>query len=570
MGGIFGIVDPDGTDPEWVRDRVTSAASHRGAARVVDTKFGVVGAFLDSRMSEGTGSRGGIELLDGWIEPLDQPQEPESNGFDGSSLARSLTHSPADRLSPVNGEFAFAHLGQGGLLLARDPVGIRPLFWSIDGRRVAFGPDPALLRALGFGSEVVDPRAVSIYLTFGDTMDARTGFTGIWRVPGGHTISFDGTRVRSLRWFRPEVAVTVKTDLDEAAARVRAALAASIGSRAPGQRVALLLTGGRDSGAVAVALADAGYRAECITYRTEPDSEPSEQGLSASLARQLGFGWTNVLVPTSLGEDLIHEMARASGGPLGASLPNGVVLRDAVARARATMVMSGEGGDLFQAPPLAASDLLLRGRFGLAFRTIRAYGEAWVYPPSAVARWMLHALKVSVPGVYDIGRDDVPPWVVHRDVVSLAGKRRSARGALLSALLRCGYSSGPELSERIYAQAGARFSCPLFDLRVVRELLSLPLEHRLPIPEPKPALGRGVLREESTGRVKAKYSPYFVELSRRLQDEHPEAFDPGSPAARLGLVRRSGLSSVGADRWCVDALGLLPLHTWLSTQGEEE
>ena len=225
MGGIFGIVDPDGTDQEWVRDRVTSAAPHRGAARVVDTEFGVVGAFLDSRMSEGTGSRGGIELLDGWIEPLDPPREPEANGFDGPSLVRSLTHLPGHRLSPVNGEFAFAHLGQGGLLLARDPVGTRPLFWSIDGRRVAFGPDPALLRALGFGSEVVDPRAVSIYLTFGDTMDARTGFTGIWRVPGGHTISFDGMRVRSLRWFRPETAVTVKTDLDEAGARVREALA---------------------------------------------------------------------------------------------------------------------------------------------------------------------------------------------------------------------------------------------------------------------------------------------------------------------------------------------------------
>ena len=76
-------------------------------------------------------------------------------------------------------------------------------------------------------------------------------------------------------------------------------------------------------------------------------------------------------------------MARASGGPLGASLPNGVVLRDAVARARATLVMSGEGGDLFQAPPVAASDLLLRGRFGLASRAIRAYDEAWVYPRPA-------------------------------------------------------------------------------------------------------------------------------------------------------------------------------------------
>ena len=78
---------------------------------------------------------------------------------------------------------------------------------------------------------------------------------------------------------------------------------------------------------------------------------------------------------------------------------------------------------------------------------------------------MLHALKVNVPGVYDIGRDDVPPWVVHRDVISLAGKRRSARGALVSALLRCGYGSEREMAERLYAQAGAQYSCPLFDLR---------------------------------------------------------------------------------------------------------
>ena len=88
--------------------------------------------------------------------------------------------------------------------------------------------------------------------------------------------------------------------------------------------------------------------------------------------------------------------------------------------------MSGEGGDLGRRRLRRSDLLLLRGRVGLALRTIRLTATHGCTPCSAVARWMLHALKVNLPGVYDIGRDDVPLVVVHRDVISLAGKRRSA------------------------------------------------------------------------------------------------------------------------------------------------
>ena len=152
------------------------------------------------------------------------------------------------RLSPVNGEFAFARLGRAGssspaillghaLCCGRSMAGASPSARSPP----CFGPSVS-----GQGSSI---RAPYPSTSRSETPSTRTGFTGIWRVPGGHTISFDGVRVKSLRWFRPEKAATVRTDLDEAGTRVREALSAAIGSRASGQRVALLLTGVRDSGA---------------------------------------------------------------------------------------------------------------------------------------------------------------------------------------------------------------------------------------------------------------------------------------------------------------------------------
>ncbi len=99
----------------------------------------------------------------------------------------------------LNGMFAFAiwDARRARLFLARDRLGIKPLYWTMDGRRFGFASEIKALIAGGLCRPRVNPDALTEYLTYQFTMEDRTLFRDVHRLePGCHLMfrPFDDAR----------------------------------------------------------------------------------------------------------------------------------------------------------------------------------------------------------------------------------------------------------------------------------------------------------------------------------------------------------------------------------------
>lgn len=114
-------------------------------------------------------------------------------------------HGP-DCLQKLNGDFAFAiwNASERELFLARDRVGVRPLFYTINNGRLIFGSE---IKALFVDSEIdaaLDPTALNQIFTFWSTLSPRTAFRDIQELPPGSYAIVRGERIEVRRWWNLE------------------------------------------------------------------------------------------------------------------------------------------------------------------------------------------------------------------------------------------------------------------------------------------------------------------------------------------------------------------------------
>lgn len=93
-------------------------------------------------------------------------------------------------LRRLNGQWALAIWDnqQRRLFLARDRLGIRPLFYTVRAGRLVFGSEIKALLALPGVTAEIDPRALEQVFTYWSPLSPRTIFQGIFEVPPGHTL----------------------------------------------------------------------------------------------------------------------------------------------------------------------------------------------------------------------------------------------------------------------------------------------------------------------------------------------------------------------------------------------
>ena len=297
---------------------------------------------------------------------------PFRSTCDTETVLAALSAWGGGGLPRLRGMFALACFDARAqtLTLARDPMGIKPLYWTRATTGgvpcVAFASEiPALLALPGVACEP-DLATVSAYLTtIRTTLDERTMYAGVRTVRPGEVIEFDlsregmPTRTRS-SWPGPveltgDVTSAVRTAVEEAN-RLHARADVSVCG---------LLSGGLDS-AITTLLAQR-HVADLRTYCAgDPDAAPVAgvpQGEDFRFARlvaeRLGMRHTEVPVRR---EDFLRDwpaMVARLGVPM--STPNEVAIH-AVARVLAgdahKVVISGEGADeLFAgyAGPMAAA-----------------------------------------------------------------------------------------------------------------------------------------------------------------------------------------------------------------------
>jgi asparagine synthase (glutamine-hydrolysing) len=570
VSGIFGVFDPEGADAGLV-ETAAGAVSYRGEPEVRGWGRLACGAF--TREGDAPWYREddtSVLVADARIDAAIPGMPVATIGGGGLGLLQAtLSQLGPTGLEGLAAEYAAVSLDlvSGTLLVVRDHVGARPLFWARRAGRFGFACDPKILIALGLATGQLDRDGIISTLAGGSIEANSTGFAGIARVRCGRFLKIDAAgSISGGRWFRPERVPVERMDLREAAARVRSAVCVATEQRAREGPVALTLSSGRDSGSVAVALGVIGIKADCLTLRFDDPGVRDETSAAEKLARAVGHRWRDVSVAARATEADMAQLAKMSGTPLGLQVfPVALALVRALEEIRPRVLMDGHGGEpLLTAPPVAVLDLIRGGHLMTAIRATRGFAIAWGTPYSVTAKEILRAVApVALVEIRERHRR-TPPWLTPIPTVRTK-VRRSARDYVVDALLAG--EPDQELVERMLQPQGVRYTSPLLDLRVTRAALSIPVEHKVPAPEPKPVLRQAFLGDWAASRAKAPQTRYFERLAKSLQDDFPRYFDRGSLSVLNGFTRAEGLVATREQEWLVASLALVPLEAWLRHGG---
>jgi asparagine synthetase B (glutamine-hydrolysing) len=375
---------------------------------------------------------------------------------------------------------------------------------------------------------------------------------------GGH--SLEG------RWFEPERLRGPLLRGSEAVEATREAVTAAVLSRAAGRRVGVSLSGGRDSGSVAVAAARADIDVTGVTQTFDPDLSVREEHLARALCRRHGLDWLPAPVLSCPDPATLAEVPEWSGTPLTyLAVPQATAVVDVAASSGLQVVLTGEGGEpLFTSWDIAVADLVRTGHPAAALRAARNFRSVW---GRSYARQMKVAARAAMPRALLAARErirPVPPWVrgKARRSLKIDAAPRSERQSLLTALSSPD-PAGYDLEERLYQTRGVEPGYPLLDLRVVSVALSLDLAHRAPITTPKPMLAAAFLGDLAESRVKMSFEPYYRRLATRMHRTYPGLFSRESCVCRLGFIEPNGLDAINEPEWLVDSLGIGMVELWL-------
>jgi len=259
-------------------------------------------------------------------------------------------------LDAIDGMFAFGlwDATRRRMLLARDRMGKKPVFYVLAGGRLLFASEVKALLAHPDVARRLDPVALNQYLTFSNVPAPRTMFEGILKLPAGHYLTCDDTGTVAVeRYWSPldgdawPEAVTRAEAVERVRHLVKEAVRKRLMADVP---VGAFLSGGLDS-STNVALMSRLVSTPLQTFTVEFTGFGADQNFhDVPYARQVAsmFGCRHSEVRVTAEEAIryLHEMVEQQDEPLGdpACLPMHFVSR-AAHQAGVKVVLVGEGSD---------------------------------------------------------------------------------------------------------------------------------------------------------------------------------------------------------------------------------
>ena len=229
MCGIFGILTKNGRVPHGILENAARALAHRGPD---DSGTVMVETSTDGNHQVGF-AHTRLSIID--LSPQGhQPMEDAPTGnwivFNGEiynfrelraelEAAGNRFHSHSDTeviltayrtwgaasFDRLRGMFALAlwDAARQTLLLVRDPLGIKPLYYYDSGKHFLFASEVRTLLGTGLVPRKLDPNGLFNFLAFGSVYEPRTIIEGICAVPAGHVVSFENSNVAGREYWNP-------------------------------------------------------------------------------------------------------------------------------------------------------------------------------------------------------------------------------------------------------------------------------------------------------------------------------------------------------------------------------
>jgi asparagine synthase (glutamine-hydrolysing) len=231
------------------------------------------------------------------------------------------------------------------LVLARDRLGIKPLYYHDGAHRIVFGSEIKALLCTGIDREI-DLQALHDYLSFNYVPGPRSIFRQVRKLAPGHLLVCEGGRTILRRYWRlpGPIAVSTRSEAElagELRGLLRKTVAEHLASDVP---LGIFLSGGVDSGSL-VALASEAPSTRLRTFSIGFE-HPSydELAIARTVAERFGTEHHELVIrPDAV--RLVPELVRFFDEPFADSSAIPVYYVARLAREHVKVALSGEGGD---------------------------------------------------------------------------------------------------------------------------------------------------------------------------------------------------------------------------------
>jgi len=372
MCGIFGIVGYKAQVSEDLLERGTNSLAHRGP----DDSGTVVVRDPTGQIEVGLGNRrlaildlsplGHQPMQDGdtgnWIvyngeiynfrevrAELEQRGVAFASHSDTEVLLKAYACWGIDCLTKFRGMFAFAlwDARQRSLIIVRDPMGIKPLYYAQAGDYLVFASEVRSLLGTGLIPRRIDPAGLINFLTFGSVYDPLTLIEDVRSLPPGHTLTWrDGALSVASYWdlvdhTQPECKFN---DERELAANLQPVLEQAVRSQIVSDvPIGVFLSGGIDSSALVSILSRGGIVPSTfsIVFR---ESDFSEAEHSRAVAGAFRTDHHEILVSQRDALEAVPSALKAMDQPTMDGINTYFVSRE-TRKAGVKVALSGLGGD---------------------------------------------------------------------------------------------------------------------------------------------------------------------------------------------------------------------------------
>lgn len=267
---------------------------------------------------------------------------------DTEVIAHLYEEDGADLVQRLHGMFGLAvwDAKRQRLLLARDRVGKKPLYYAHRGDELSFASELGALLQDERVPRDVDHQALDAYLAYRWVPAPMTAFRAVRKLPPGSTLVFEDGRATVSRYWRLDFSRTrtvadAREVHEELRAHIRTATARRMISDVP---LGAFLSGGIDSTAVVAAMAESSSE-PVKTFSIGFASEKfNELPLARLVAERYGTEHHELIVePDAL--DVIPRIVRHYGEPFAddSAIPSFYVAE--MARRHVTVALNGDGGD---------------------------------------------------------------------------------------------------------------------------------------------------------------------------------------------------------------------------------
>jgi asparagine synthase (glutamine-hydrolysing) len=356
MCGITGFY---GLEDKELLSKMTSLLEHRGpdqsgyyadeTVSLGHRRLSIIDLSEDGRQPMGNEEGTVWVVFNGEIynyQELREKLEKKGHHFKSKTDTEVIVHAYEEYgqkcVSFFNGDFAFAvyDAEKKVLFLARDRLGIKPLYYTlVDGKFYFASEIKALLAVPGLKREV-NPRALNYYLSFYANPLAETMFKGIFKVEPGHSLVFKGKKlVMQKYWDLQMQPTTLQNPEQELLSLLSDSVQKRLRSDVP---LGVYLSGGIDSGTVVALMSK--FTDKVKTFSVGFDSSLGELQRAKVTAEHFNTDHQEIILNAEAIKalpNIVWHQDEPMGDPT--SVPTYLLSKEA--KKKVTVVLTGEGAD---------------------------------------------------------------------------------------------------------------------------------------------------------------------------------------------------------------------------------